>query len=679
MCSKLTGYDFWNDVLKSPRFVAAPMVDMSELSFRMVCRNYNAQLCYSPMLHSQQYLQDSLYRQDNFSTCADDRPLIVQLCANDPESFVNAGLMLSSQCDGIDLNLGCPQAIAKKGLYGAFLQDNWDLVHSIVRKAAADLPVPVTCKMRILPGAFKNSVYFAKMLENAGCSVLAVHGRTREQKGHATGLASWDAVKEIKEQVKIPVISNGNILSFSDIENCLKYTGADAVMSAEALLHNPALFSGQNPPVWEIIEEYLQNAEKYNTPIRHIRCHLFRILYLCIHQDDKLQKVLAEGSTLSDFYSVCDILKHFPQKHMESSIDNTKSTEHLTNHHSPNSENNGNKMLVSESVLYVKKEMDCNENYSIQCLFENSALSDTENDNHRLLENTVGMETSCQNPAPVSHSMPIWLCHSRPRILDNGTTKGCYSKYFNNSSTKEGVEISDLGLSKKKFRKALYHEKVIAAKKKKRKAQKLRRKQRIAEEKSTKNEDVDYNSEKVKMTKKQCKLLIKERLLKAQGSAPRVCINLDFASEMETKDLGRLSSQLRRLYGSNRQSDSPLHLFFCALNPLDELYKICIEKNDGFASYVVEMTDKAPEELFKVEDLVYLSPDSETVLEGLNMDKIYVIGGIVDGTVKKGVSLNHAKNFNIQTARLPIHEYLVKCSQNPGTTVLTVNQEHAPE
>lgn len=680
MSPKLMGYDFWNCVLKSPQYVAAPMVDMSELPFRMLCRHFKAQLCFSPMLHSQQYLQDSLYRSDTFSTCPGDRPLVVQFCSNDPNDFVSVAMMIASQCDAVDLNLGCPQAIARKGHYGAFLDDDWDLVHSIVKKASSELPVPVTCKMRVLPGDFRNSVQFAKMLEDAGCSVITVHGRTKDQKGHATGLASWDAIKHIKNNIKIPVIANGNILSFTDIKECLDYTGADAVMSAEALLQNPALFTGKNPPVWTIVQKYLEYAEKYKTPIRSVRCHLFKILYLCIHQDSSIQQILAEGKTFADFYAVCDILKDMPKKYNSTF---TKEECEVSDNYLIDFDFNSietpcvfNETETDSDILLLKK-LNFDSVPELNCVSEVSVNNDTKTSDY----NCFGTQNRDElfedkTKSPVKH-LPIWLCHSRPRVVEeDNTTRGCYSKYFKSLPSSSAKDTEEQFISKKKLRRARHHERVLAAMKEKRKSKKMRHKQKLAEERQLEtNEKVKIEDEgRVKITKKEKKRLIRERLLEARGSSPKVCINLGFASEMNEKELTRLSSQLRRLYGSNRQSTSPFHLYFCNFSEDDHLYKVCLAKNDGFSSYVVEMTAKSPEDLFQTEDLIYLSPDSENLLTSLDCNKIYVIGGIIDGTVKKDLSLSHAKQFSIQTAKLPIAEYLVRCSQNPGTTVLTVNQ-----
>jgi tRNA-dihydrouridine synthase 1 len=85
------------------------------------------------------------------------------------------------------------------------------------------------------------------MLESAGAQILTVHGRTKEQRGARQGLADWKAIRIIKNLMSIPVIANGNIQRFEDIDACLKFTGADAVMSAEALLCNPALFANLTP------------------------------------------------------------------------------------------------------------------------------------------------------------------------------------------------------------------------------------------------------------------------------------------------------------------------------------------------------------------------------------------------------------------------------------------------
>ena len=112
-------------------------------------------------------------------SCPEDRPLVVQFCANDPEIFLEAIELTKHhkfQFDAVDLNLGCPQVIAKRGHFGAFLEDEWDLVSEIVGTAAAKSGVPITVKLRVFDDIGK-TVEYAKMLEKAGAKMLTVHGR----------------------------------------------------------------------------------------------------------------------------------------------------------------------------------------------------------------------------------------------------------------------------------------------------------------------------------------------------------------------------------------------------------------------------------------------------------------------------------------------------------------------
>ncbi|KIL71126.1 hypothetical protein M378DRAFT_65606 [Amanita muscaria Koide BX008] len=253
---KLGGYELYSQVLGSPKYIVAPMVDQSELAWRRLSRRYGAQLVYTPMINAKIFVEapSDKVRNANFDLFSaeegdteTDRPLIVQFCANDPEKLLAAAKVVEKHCDAVDLNLGCPQEIAKRGRYGSFLQDDWDLIYRLINTLHQHLSIPVTAKFRVFPTVEK-TVEYAKMLERAGAQILTCHGRIREQRGHNTGLADWAKIRAVKEAVSVPVFANGNILFQSDIAACLAATGADGVLSAEGQLYNPALFHGLGIP-----------------------------------------------------------------------------------------------------------------------------------------------------------------------------------------------------------------------------------------------------------------------------------------------------------------------------------------------------------------------------------------------------------------------------------------------
>ncbi|XP_064982786.1 uncharacterized protein LOC135623579 [Musa acuminata AAA Group] len=283
----------WNR-LGAPKLVVAPMVDNSELPFRMLCRKYGAEAAYTPMLHSRIFSETEKYRSMEFTTCKEDRPLFVQFCANDPDVLLEAAKMVEPYCDYVDINLGCPQRIARRGNYGAFLMDNLPLIKALVQKLSQNLQVPVSCKIRIFPN-LQDTIVYARMLEEAGCALLAVHGRTRDEKDGKKFRADWNAIKAVKDAIGIPVLANGNIRHMEDVYNCLDHTGADGVLSAESLLENPALFAGfrtMEPKEnnadeikdnggldqADLVVEYLKFCEQYPVPWRMIRSHVHKML-----------------------------------------------------------------------------------------------------------------------------------------------------------------------------------------------------------------------------------------------------------------------------------------------------------------------------------------------------------------------------------------------------------------
>ncbi|KAI9660490.1 MAG: hypothetical protein M1821_009840 [Bathelium mastoideum] len=301
----LHGREFYKSI-GSPKKVLAPMVNQSEFAWRQTVRTYRLDqdpthhsgndkcepfLSYTPMMNAKHFgesgLRGTKYRWSNFQpTHTDhpdsvettnslmeiekeyldghrsvDRPLSVQFCANDENALVAAAKYVQPYCDAVDLNLGCPQQIARKGKYGAYLQEDWPCISRMIRKLHDELDVPVTAKIRIL-GSKERTLEYAQMVLDAGASILTVHARTREQNGHNTGLADWEYVRYLRDHLpsETVIFANGNILEHEDIDRCLKVTGADAVMIAEGCLTDPSIFTGP-PPLGQEGREYWRGVD----------------------------------------------------------------------------------------------------------------------------------------------------------------------------------------------------------------------------------------------------------------------------------------------------------------------------------------------------------------------------------------------------------------------------------
>ena len=151
----------------------------------------------------------------------------------------------------------------------------------MVKKLKAELKVPVTCKIRCLPTE-ERTLELAMAIQEAGASLLTVHGRCKEHNKDRVGSANYDMIKKIKQHLSIPVIANGGLATFADVERALELTGCDGVMSSESILEYPALFDPSR--IYDIDEltlEYLTMYEKYphEATFKTVKSHLFRYLY----------------------------------------------------------------------------------------------------------------------------------------------------------------------------------------------------------------------------------------------------------------------------------------------------------------------------------------------------------------------------------------------------------------
>lgn len=240
----------------------APMAGVTDLPFRLLCKEMGCGLVYSEMVSAKGILYDNENTVKLLSVDPNEKPVAVQLFGSDPKILGDMAKKIEdTNIDIIDVNMGCPAPKIVKNGEGSALSKNTKLVGEIVKSLVESQKKPVTIKFRKgFDDNNINAVEMALVAEANGASAVAVHGRTREQ--FYSGKADWDIIKEVKKAVKIPVIGNGDVFTPEDAKNLLEYTGCDAIMVGRGAEGNPWIFkrilhylkTGEVLPVPEVEE-----------------------------------------------------------------------------------------------------------------------------------------------------------------------------------------------------------------------------------------------------------------------------------------------------------------------------------------------------------------------------------------------------------------------------------------
>ncbi len=248
--------------------ILAPMDGYSDWPFRSVCRALGSAMSYTEfvkveyILHSPRHTRAKLHFED------EERPVVFQIYGDDPDQILKAALIVQDMGpDIIDINMGCPaKSVAARGAGVGLMRTPLKVAH-LFRSLSSSLKVPVTGKIRLGWEDRRTYKLIARIVEENGGSLIAIHGRTKEQ--NYGGQADWDAIAEVRSAVHIPVIGNGDVKNVADIARMKAHTGCQAVMVGRAAISNPWIFAGldreQVSPgqVHEIVAQHLERNIRF--------------------------------------------------------------------------------------------------------------------------------------------------------------------------------------------------------------------------------------------------------------------------------------------------------------------------------------------------------------------------------------------------------------------------------
>ena len=237
--------------------ILAPMAGVTNLPFRIVCKEFGPGLVCTEMASSRAMFHNDQKTKRLFNTEGEKRPISFQIFGSDEETMAYAAKYVSGFADIIDINMGCPAPKVVKNGDGSKLLLNLEQAEKVIKAVVENSKVPVTLKIR--KGWDKENIVateIAKIAENAGISAITVHGRTRSE--FYSGKADLEIIKKVKETVKIPVIGNGDIVDEESAYNMFEKTNVDGIMIGRGSFGNPWIFRN--------IKHYLETGEKLPAP-----------------------------------------------------------------------------------------------------------------------------------------------------------------------------------------------------------------------------------------------------------------------------------------------------------------------------------------------------------------------------------------------------------------------------
>ena len=225
------------------RYILGPMAGVTDLPFRVLCKEQGAGLLCMEMVSAKAILYNNKNTESLLEIHPDEQPVSLQFFGSDPKIMSEMAKRVEERpFDIMDINMGCPVPKVVRNGEGSALMKNPKLVYEIVSAMVKAIDKPVTVKIRKgFDDSCINAVEIAKIVEEAGAAAVAVHGRTREQ--YYSGQADWDIIRQVKEAVSIPVIGNGDVTSPQKAEELVKQTGCDGIMIARGAQGNPWIFS----------------------------------------------------------------------------------------------------------------------------------------------------------------------------------------------------------------------------------------------------------------------------------------------------------------------------------------------------------------------------------------------------------------------------------------------------